>query len=316
MLLRFRAFTGLLSKNFRVILSPMSKKEKIPVHRMDDWLAGVYLKSFSTVKAFGPNYVISEPHRHDFYYCVLLDKGDMELEVDFKRIKLGDHAVFLSYPEQVHRIISTNLEKAWFLAFDPSIIDEQLKNILDQCLSEVMVLTLAPAKSTELSALIGHLDTVYNDPDERFRQSIVHSILTAFIYQVASAYLSKEQLELNKHPSRNVEITRLFKQILRQNFKSMKRPSEYADRINISVSHLNDTVKSVTGFSVTHFIQQEYLREAQRLLHYSDLSVKEIAQSVGLDDAQYFNRLFSKVIGISPGLFRKTSRRKIQFKGY
>ncbi len=64
-------------------------------------------------------------------------------------------------------------------------------------------------------------------------------------------------------------------------------------------------VRSVTGFPVTYYIQQELMWEAQRLLHHSDLTVKEIADTLGFEDSQYFNRLFSKVIGISPGAFRK-----------
>ncbi|WP_143166942.1 helix-turn-helix domain-containing protein [Pedobacter caeni] len=47
------------------------------------------------------------------------------------------------------------------------------------------------------------------------------------------------------------------------------------------------------------------MREAQRLLRYSDLARKEIANVLGVEDAQYFNRLFSKIIRISPGEFRK-----------
>jgi AraC family transcriptional activator of pobA len=45
--------------------------------------------------------------------------------------------------------------------------------------------------------------------------------------------------------------------------------------------------------------------EAQRLLSYSSLSVKEIADALGFEDESYFNRLFSKVVGVSPGAFRK-----------
>ena len=93
--------------------------------------------------------------------------------------------------------------------------------------------------------------------------------------------------------------------MLRRNFKSMKRPSEFAANMNIMVSYLNDTVRSVTGFPVTYYIQQELMREAQRLLYHSDLAIKEIADTLGFDDAQYFNRLFSKVIGVPPGAFRK-----------
>ena len=84
--------------------------------------------------------------------------------------------------------------------------------------------------------------------------------------------------------------------------------------MNLTVSYLNDTVRSVTGFSVTYYIQQELTREAQRLLYYSNLTGKEIADVLGFDDDKYFNCLFSKVVGIAPGEFRKKKETSVNFR--
>lgn len=287
------------------IFNVMSKNMKIPVHRMDDWFSGVYIKPFGIEQSAGQNYEISEPHRHDFYYCVLVDKGKMEMEVDFKKVMLTDQTLFLSYPGQIHQINSSGLESGWFLAFDPSMLDEQLKNILDQCLSEIILTPLSLEQSAGLFIFIDNLYAIYNNPLHMFRQAITQAMVTAFIYQLASIYLSMERLNLIRYSARSIEITKAFKQALRHNLKTIKKPSEFADKMNITTSYLNDTVRAVTGFSVTYHIQQELMREAQRLLYYSGLSVKEIGNTLGFEDEKYFNRLFSKVIGISPGAFRK-----------
>ena len=89
----------------------MSERKQIPVHRMDDWLSGVYLKSAGVEKLSRTTYEISSPHRHDFYYCVLVDKGEMELEVDFQKIKLPDQSLFLSYPGQIHQVNWSRVER-------------------------------------------------------------------------------------------------------------------------------------------------------------------------------------------------------------
>jgi AraC-like DNA-binding protein len=283
----------------------MSKETKIPVHRMDEKFSGVYIKPLDVEKSSRPSYEASEPHRHDFYYCVLLDKGKMELEVDFQKVQINGPSLFLSYPGQIHQVNSAKMERGWYLAFDPSVIDEQLRDILDQCLSEVILLPLSPEQSTSFFTFINQLYKVYDDQTQIFRQNITQSMVTAFIYQMASAYLSMERFNLIRHSARSIDITKKFKQILRRNFRLIKRPSEFAASMNITVSYLNDTVRSVTGFSVTYYIQQELIREAQRLLYHSNLTVKEIADNLGFEDAKYFNRLFSKVTGISPGVFRK-----------
>lgn len=283
----------------------MRRNAKIPVHRKDDWFSGMYIKPFGIEQSAGKDYKISEPHRHDFYYCLLVDKGKMEMEVDFKKVLLVDQTLFLSYPGQIHQINSARLERGWFLAFDPSILDEQLKNTLDQCLSEIILTPLSPEQSSGLYTFIDNLFAIYNNPIHMFRQVITQSMVTALVYQLASIYLTMERFNLIKHSTRSIEITKAFKQALRHNFKTIKKPSEFADKMNMTTSYLNDTVRAVTGFPVTYYIQQELMREAQRLLRYSSLSVKEIGNTLGFEDEKYFNRLFSKVIGISPGAFRK-----------
>jgi AraC family transcriptional regulator, transcriptional activator of pobA len=283
----------------------MSKKREIPVYGMDDWFAGVYIKPLNLEKVAAPKYESSEPHRHDFYYCVLMDKGSMDVAVDFQQLTIGDQSLFLTYPGQVHQINAARMERGWYLAFDPATLDEQLKNILDQCLSEVILVPLSPEQTADYLSFLAHLFSVYSDTTLLFRKTIVQSLVTAFIYQIAAAYLSVERFNLIRHSTRSIEITKTFKQLLRRNFKEMKRPSEYAMQLNITTSHLNDTVRTVTGFPVTYYIQHELMREAQRLLYHSDLSVKEIADILGFEDAKYFNRLFGKVIGVSPGAFRK-----------
>ena len=74
-----------------------------------------------------------------------------------------------------------------------------------------------------------------------------------------------------------------------------KRPTEYADTLNISSDYLNECVKNTTGNSVSYQIQQRIILELKRLLYYSDKSVKEISFEPGYEDYPYFSRLFTKV---------------------
>lgn len=275
---------------------------------MEDWFSGVYIKSITGSNAYRPDYERAVPHRHDFYYCIILDEGKLDMEVDVKKIALNGQTLFLSYPGQIHRIISAELKSGWFLAFDPSFLDEKLKDILDQFLSEIVLVALDQQQSKALSAFAGHLYRIYEDENQLFRQTIVQSLVTALCYQMSSMYLSIEHLKLTGYSDRSIEITKAFKQLLRRNFCSIKKPSVYAGKMNITTAHLNDCVKAVTGFSVTYHIQQEVVREAARLLYYADLTIKEVADALGFDDEKYFIRLFKKVNGMTPGTFRKHVR--------
>jgi len=76
-----------------------------------------------------------------------------------------------------------------------------------------------------------------------------------------------------------------------------------------SLSYLNEAVKETTGFTVSHWIQQQIMLEAKRLLYYSECSAKEIAHELGYEDHTYFSRLFKKTVGRTPIEFRGLYRR-------
>lgn len=57
--------------------------------------------------------------------------------------------------------------------------------------------------------------------------------------------------------------------------------------------------------NVSRYIRSETVLQAKRMLIHTDLTVKEIANGLGCDDAAYFSRLFTPTVGVSPSMFRQ-----------
>ena len=73
----------------------------------------------------------------------------------------------------------------------------------------------------------------------------------------------------NKH-SRSAELVRKFRKLLAANIHTIKKPSVYASKLNVSTGYLNEAIKKATGSSVSYWIQQEVFIEAKRLLYHND----------------------------------------------
>ena len=108
--------------------------------------------------------------------------------------------------------------------------------------------------------------------------------------------------------SRKAQLTQEFKSLLVQQMKTTKSPAAYAEKLNVSVSYLNEALKKLTGLPVSYWIMQEVMLEAKRLLYYSQLNVKEIAHELGYEDHTYFQRLFKQHMNITPLAFRARYR--------
>lgn len=73
----------------------------------------------------------------------------------------------------------------------------------------------------------------------------------------------------------------------------------------ISPYYLSHQFKSITGFTLTEYIQMTRVRNAQQLLIYTQLKISIIAEQCGFNSFSQFNRVFNKLSSMSPSEFRK-----------
>jgi len=85
--------------------------------------------------------------------------------------------------------------------------------------------------------------------------------------------------------------------------------SQIAEYFGRSVSHISHMFKSKSGMSVSEYCNKLRLRDAEKLLRKTALSVTEIALDVGFNDTSYFIRLFKETFKTSPLKYRKAHQK-------
>jgi len=63
-------------------------------------------------------------------------------------------------------------------------------------------------------------------------------------------------------------------------------------------------LKSHTGRSPLQYLHDLQMAEAKSLLRNTELSVSEVGERIGIENANYFIRLFRKLTGMTPGQYR------------
>lgn len=81
-----------------------------------------------------------------------------------------------------------------------------------------------------------------------------------------------------------------------------------SDFFGFSKYHLCRIFKKYTGFTLNDYITQLRLERAKELLTTTALPANKIGTIVGINDENYFYRLFRKHIGVSPQKYRKNKR--------
>jgi AraC-like DNA-binding protein len=283
-------------------------KGKIPIRQLKESVSGVHIDRINAAFISPLFDNISKPHRNDHFICLMLTTGKAELLVDFKKVQVAREKLVFLLPGQIQRAIRfDNDSSGWILFLDNKLVDDQAKMMIEDSLFKgPPLLSLSALDLAWFTLYFELLFQTYNDQSlGALHKSAINAFATPCIYKIASAFQTKTESASAHHSQRSIELTKKFKRLVRKHYRELKKPADYADLVNFSVTYLNDTIKSVTGFTTSYFIQQEMLRESQRLLCYTDLSIKEIAADLGYDDAKYFNRMFTKLADVSPGRFRE-----------
>ena len=92
------------------------------------------------------------------------------------------------------------------------------------------------------------------------------------------------------------------------NYSEALSVSVLAERFYMSESYFSHFFKKRVGKSVIEYINEIRIRKAKALLEMEDLSISDIACTVGFSDINYFSRKFKAVAGITPSEYRKQFR--------
>ncbi|WP_234646578.1 helix-turn-helix transcriptional regulator [Dyadobacter sp. CY356] len=243
------------------------------------------------------------PHRDSHYLFMFASDGKLKLNLDFEELAVEAPAMLFVFPGQVHNIVDITEPRGWVVSFDPSLIDMDFQIALEQGFKGPALLDKQSAFFQQMIILLDLIEKTQTDTTNSYTGRTTHSLLAALLSLIAGRIETGIQDQIKKEGRGDI-IAREFKQLLKQNYKSWKQPSQYAAELAISVSHLNDTVKEITGTPVSMHIQQFSIMEAKRLLYFTDMSVKEIGYALGYDEPVYFNKLFKKVTTLTPVQFR------------
>lgn len=152
------------------------------------------------------------------------------------------------------------------------------------------------------------LNDGYTIDNLRYTSSLLH------FYLGSMRYMPIYRKNHKKHNSENTEADTIISEAMRYMEENIGRQislQELAHYTGYSVSHFSAAFKNSTGHSPLSYFNIMKVKKACELLDTTDMKINQISCMVGIDDAYYFSRLFTKTIGISPKKYREVEKFKI-----
>ena len=181
-----------------------------------------------------------------------------------------------------------------------AINDELLKDFLTS--QQVQIPQMTEALGTQVSpmsdrlvAYCWSLSPYFNNPSQ-VNPGLLRLKVMELLYNVmdCSKNIFRQMLQL-RHPLRT-DIHR----VVEENYTSPISLEELAYLSGRSLSSFKREFQEIYGESPARWIRQKRLSKAHQMLQASNLSVADVAYSLGFENPTHFSRIFKQQYGISP----------------
>jgi AraC-like DNA-binding protein len=109
----------------------------------------------------------------------------------------------------------------------------------------------------------------------------------------------------NLQSGANYAIIQKAKRYMEANFSDSIHLEDVASHVNLSPIYFHNVFTSASGQSPHDYLIKYRISQAKKMLWDSSISLSLVAEECGFGCQQYFNKIFKKETGISPGKYRK-----------
>jgi len=141
------------------------------------------------------------------------------------------------------------------------------------------------------------------ESDEIVKADMLRMLLVQLIIKL-TRLAKKQHIELETDDEK-FDLMRHFNLQVEIHFRQQKQVQFYAGLLNKSPKTIANVFSLYSKQSPLQIIHNRVLAEANRLLHFSNKSIKEIAYYLGFEDIAGFSKFYKNQTGFSPSQLKK-----------
>jgi len=251
---------------------------------------------------------IEDLHKVEFYLLIFITAGCGYHTIDFTDYNFDEGDVITVRKDQIHKFIKSRGVKGYILLFTDEFLSSYLEKLealktlqlFNELLSEP-ILKLSEPDLTLINDLIDRIEVEYTKEVDDYALSIIRSELHILITKL---FRIKAKRNKNFIKKKYLAEFIIFQKLVEDNVVRTNRVNEYAKMMSISTKTLNTITRSILNKSAKEFIDEISIKQIQRLLINTALSVKEIAYASGFNESTNFYKYFKRQVGMTPEQFR------------
>lgn len=251
-----------------------------------------------------------EYHKHDFIEIRYIFSGTGKYLIDNKiyNVKPGD--IVICNPGVKHKNIFDSSNEP-IIEFHAGFTDIHIRNLPDNTLYIKNNYPLLDIPSNHRQEFVKCCYEILSEQETRkpYNDLMIKSLfMKLLVLIIRELYPQQNQNEIpagcNFESSNKTYIVNTIISYLNENYERKVSLNKISQNMYLSPVYISKLFKEETGESPINYLIQIRLEKAKHILvNEKNKSIKDVAKSVGYDDAYYFSKLFKKYYGISPSYY-------------
>jgi AraC family transcriptional regulator, transcriptional activator of pobA len=244
---------------------------------------------------------VRQPHRHAYHELIWVREGRGRHLIDGEPVEFGPRTLTMIARGQVHQFQRAEDVTAVVARFEDDWLSSSRRWLFSG--QSCTALSVPEEDAARFDALLDLL-RVENERPAGPESAELRRHLLAAVLLWAQRWREGE-LEEGGASRTDLQLYQQFDELLERDFAANHDAAHYADELGVTTGTLSRLLTKLTGRSTKQVILDRVILEAVRLLRFSDLQVKEIADRLGFSDQFAFSKAFKRQRGEAPADFRR-----------
>lgn len=234
-------------------------------------------------------------NQHIIIYCT---EGNGWVEINKKKITVSP-SQFIAIPANTPHRYGADEEKPW------TIYWVHFKGQASAFFMDLIIQTSQNYKPylSYNNERIKLFEIICTNLEKGYSTDILRYVNMTFSHFLSS--LVYDDMFNNKERNNEPDIIGRTVAYMQENINKILKLEDLAVFSNLSASHFSFVFKSKTGHAPIEYFNQLKIQQACQYIAFTNMSVKNIALTLGIKDQYYFSRMFTKLMAVSPSDYKK-----------
>ncbi len=247
-------------------------------------------------------------------------RGNNRLTVEgVGEMEMSEGSLWVNYCEHPFRLIENSPTNQKYLLImlvcDPDVLlqppFDQMAENLPECIQRVLAGEEQVAEKFTMNMdLVQALGILLNsETADSYNRPFIQAKTIELVCLALRNISQQESLRAKSHISeKELKAVEKACQLLQQNWQNPPSHDELIKIVGIGRSQLTKSFKLIYGYSITDYVLNIRMQNAQQLLTEGKLNVTQVALEVGYEHSNNFVSAFKRRFGITPKAFQTASK--------